>query len=170
MRVLITLVTLLGLLPTTSSVPRVSKDGNHFGRKFSRGKEAIRVDIWRRTFRRGNHRIKLDHGQVMQVDGHPTMGDDGGPLEALKTEISRVRVAWNGTTVELQEDLYKDCLNANLAEGVTVKPSEDFRSVLIVLSGGDGAGAYEAYLVVSRDGFATRFLAGEGGLAGQDDL
>ncbi len=147
---------------TKASEPVLSKDENHLSQGFVRGKETIRVDVWRRPFRKANHRIKVVRG-VEEVDGHVPLGADG-VLEALTTEISRVRVDWGGTTMDLSRELFQDCFNAPLKEGgIRVTPSDDFRAVLIIISGGDGAGAYEAHVVVSRDGFTTRFVAGEGG-------
>jgi hypothetical protein len=163
MRTLVALFALLGAVPTytKSSDPVVSADGSHFSRKFSRGKEAIRVDVRRRPFRAGDHRIKEVHGDVT-VDGKVPLGTDG-VLEGLKTEISQIRIRWGATIAELNKELFQDCFNANM-ESVNAAASEDFHSVLITISGGDGAGAYEVYVIVSRDGFTTRFVAGEGGL------
>jgi hypothetical protein len=167
MGMLIVLAALLGAPPGTTldeSMPVVSKDENHFSQRFARGKETLRVDVWRRPFRRERHHLKLSGDQVETVDGRSPLGTDGGPPEALRTEIARVRVGWGGTTVEVPKELFQDCFNGSLSTGVMVKPSDDFASVMIRLSGGDGAGAYEAYLIASRDGFSTRFLAEEGGL------
>jgi hypothetical protein len=166
MGMVVTLVALLGVLPWVDikeSNPVISKDESHFSQRFSLGKETLRIDIWRRPFQRDRHRIKLDGDQVEAVDGQIPLGRDGGPVEGLKTEIARVRVVWGGATVEVKKELFQDCFNGNLS-GVTVRPSEDLRSVMIRLGGGDGAGAYDVYLIVSRDGFSTRFVAGEGGL------
>ena len=163
MRTLVALFALIGAVPTyiRSSDPVISADGSRFSRKFSRGKEAIRIDVRRRPFRVGDHRIKEVHGDVT-VDGRIPLGTDG-VLEGLKTEIAQIRIGWGATIVELNKELFQDCFNANM-ESVRAAPSEDFRSVLVTISGGDGAGAYEVYVIVSRDGFATRFVAGEGGL------
>jgi len=150
-------------MPTMASDPVISKDGNHFSQRFSRGKETLRVEVRRKAFRASAHHLKLLVGGVEKVDGHSPLGTDAGPPEALKTEVSEVRVTWDGVNVDVKRDLFQDCFNANL-QGMKVVPSQDFGSVLVVLTGGDGAGAYEAYVVVSRDGFSTRFLADEGGL------
>ena len=167
MGMVITLAVLIGMLPgidVKESNPAISKDESHFSQKLSLRKETTRIDVWRRPFQRNRHHIKLSGDQVETVDGQIPLGTDGGPVEALKTEIARVRVVWGDTTVEVRKELFQDCFNGSLSGGVMVKPSEDFRSVMIRLGGGDGAGAYDVYLVVSRDGFSARFVAGEGGL------
>ena len=159
----IALVVLFGVGPayTKASEPTLSKDESHFSQRFARGKETIRVDVWSRPFRREKHRIKMIDG-TEEIDGHVPMGADGN-LEALTTEISRVRVDWSGTTTELSKELFQDCFNASLKEGgARIVTSDDFRSVLIIISGGDGAGAYEARLIVSREGFTARFVTEEG--------
>jgi hypothetical protein len=167
MEMVIAFAVLLGVLPASvveESNPVISKDENQFRQEFSRGKDTLRIDVWRRPFRRERHRLKLTGGQVDTIDGRIPLGTDGGPPEALRTEIARVRVVWGGTTVEVPKELFRDCFNGSLSGGVMVKPSDDFGSVMIRLAGGDGGGAYEAYLIVSRGGFSTRFLATEGGL------
>jgi hypothetical protein len=165
MGALIASIALLGVAMTTTatSEPVISKDGNHFSQKVSRGKETIRVDVGRRPFHASEHQLKMVGGGVEKVDGHSPLGTDASPPQDFKTEVSELRVSWDGVTVALRRELFQNCFNANLAS-IKVAPSEDFGSVMIVLSGGDGAGAYDAYVVVSRNGFATRFLADEGGL------
>lgn len=167
MGTVITFAALLGLLPgidIKEAAPVISKDESHFSQKFSLGKDTIRIDISRRRLQRDRHRIRLRGDQVETVDGQTPLGTDGGPVEALKTGISRVRVVWGDATVEVRKELFQDCFNGSLSEGVIVKPSEDLQSVMIRLAGGDGAGAYEVYVIVSHDGFSTRFVADEGGL------
>lgn len=93
MGVVIAFAVLLGVLPPVSvkeSAPVVSKDENHFSQRFSRGKETLRVDVWRRPFRRERHQLKLDAGQLGTVDGRLPLGTDGGPPESLRTEIAKV--------------------------------------------------------------------------------
>src|SRR5947207_43560 len=138
-----TFAVLLGVLPAVTlkeSAPVVSKDENHFSQRFSRGKQTLRVDVSRRRFRRERHQLKLVGDQLATVDGRTPLGTDGGPPETLKTEIAKVSVVWGDTTVEVPKELFQDCFNGSFSGGVIVKPSDDFGSVMIVLSGGDGAG------------------------------
>jgi len=163
MSALIVIVALAGVVPTytKTSDPVLSKDESHFSQRFSRGKETIRVDIWRKSFRAANHRIKEDRGLVT-VDGRVPLGTDGFVPEAITTEISRVRIGWGATTMDLSRELFQDCFNASM-EGIRVAPSEDFRSVLVMISGGDGAGAYQAHVIhtvvgTEIDGHVPAFL------------
>jgi hypothetical protein len=89
------------------------------------------------------------------------LGTDAGPPQNLTSQLTLLRVSWNGTAVPLRPALYADCFNADPA-GLRVLPAEDLGAVLISISGGDGAGAYTVYWSVSRDGAAVRFAAGEG--------
>ena len=92
--------------PAAAAAPAISKDGNHFSQKVSRGKETIRVDVRLKPFQASGHQLKLIDGAVEKVDGHSPLGTDAGAPEALKTEVSALRVTWDGVTADVRKDLF----------------------------------------------------------------
>jgi len=161
---LMVLATLLGLAPEpVVEQPTVSKDGSHFSQRITRGREGLIVEVVQRPFERARHRLTIEHGGVTAVNGRPPLGTDAGPPESLITEVAELAVSWKGRRVKVDRKLYADCFNQNLA-GVRVVPSDDFRAVMVMSAGGDGAGAYEVYWTIFSDGRATRFALGEGGV------
>jgi hypothetical protein len=157
------LATLLGLAPAEPVVEPPFVDASHFSQKITRGRDTIVVEVVLRPFERATHRLTVEHGGVVAVDGRPPLGTDAGPPEHLITEVAELAVSWNGRRVKLDRKLHADCFNFDLA-GVRVVPSGDFRAVMVMGGGGDGAGAYEVYWTIFRDGRATRFTLGEGGV------
>lgn len=149
--------------PTFGDEAVVSDDGNHFSQRFSRGKDVIVVDVRGQRFDQTKHKLTTDDsGGVRKVDGRRVLGTDAGPPESLKLELASVQVSWNGTTHRLPKRFYADCFNAPATPRILV--SDGFRSVMISISGGDGAGAYSVTWTVSQTGVVTRFLAEIGNL------
>lgn len=149
--------------PTLGDTAVISDDGNHFSQKFSRGKDVIVVDVRGQKFEQSRHKLTTDDsGGVRKVDGRRVLGTDAGPPEALKSEIVSVHVSWNGTTHRMPRRFYADCFNAPATPRILV--ADDFRTVMIEISGGDGAGAYSVTWTVSQAGVVARFVAETGNL------
>lgn len=150
----------LAAAPIRSDQAVVSDDRNRFSQKFSLGKDVTVVDVRARAFQPAKHRIKIDEGGVQQVDGHRVLGLDGGPPELLKSEIASITVSWNGARHRVDRQFFADCFNSSAVPS-RVLASDDLKAVMITLSGGDGAGAYEVTLIVSDDGSVRRFVNDE---------
>jgi hypothetical protein len=140
----------------------VSEDRNRFSQRFALGKGVVVVEIRTQPFKRTTHRLTLDEsGGVRKVDGRRALGTDAGPPEYLKSEITSIAVVWNGTRRPIDRRFFADCFNTS-AIPARVLVSDDFQSVMITLSGGDGAGHYEVTWTASSDGLVRRFLAQAG--------
>jgi hypothetical protein len=145
--------------PITAGEPVMSKDENHYSRRFSRGKDVILVEVRAQSFQRTKHRLKIDDsGGVREVDGRRALGTDAGPPDSLKSEIVSVKVSWNGTQRGIAKRFYADCFNTSaIPDRVLV--SDDFQTVMVTMYGGDGGGAYGVTWTVSQEGVVHRFIA-----------
>lgn len=154
--------TVFGADPIRTDEAVVSEDRNRFSQRFSLGKDVVVVEVRAQPFKKAKHRLTLDEtGGVRKVDGRRVLGTDAGPPEHLKSELTTVAVVWNGTRRSIDKRLFADCFNTS-AIPARVLVSDDFQSVMITLSGGDGAGYYEVTWTASSDGLVRRFLAQAG--------
>jgi hypothetical protein len=64
-------------------------------------------------------------------------------------------VSWTGTRHRVDRRFFADCFNSSAVPS-RVLASDDLKAVMITLSGGDGAGAYEVTPIVSDDGSVRR--------------
>ena len=86
------------------------------------------------------------------------LGTDAGPPDSLKSEIVSVKVSWDGTQRGIAKRFYADCFNTSaIPDRVLV--SDDFRTVMVTIYGGDGGGAYGVTWTVSQEGVVERFIA-----------
>lgn len=148
--------------PITAHEAVASDDGKQFSQRFSLGKKFVVVEIRGRAFDRNKHKLTLDDaGGVRRVDGHRALGTDAGPPDYLKSEIASMDVSWNGTRHKVDKRFFADCFNTSALPS-RVLVSDDFQAVMITLSGGDGAGAYNVTWIVSDEGVVRRFVAETG--------
>ena len=147
--------------PIKSDDAVVSDDRSHFSQRFSLGKQLAVVDIRTTAFQKAKHRLKMSESGVQEVDGHRVLGMDGGPADLIKSEVASIEVSWNGGRHKVPRRLFVDCFNTSAVPS-RVLLADDFRAVMITLSGGDGAGHYEVTFIVSAEGTVTRFVAETG--------
>ncbi|MDP4218500.1 MAG: hypothetical protein Q8927_20055, partial [Bacteroidota bacterium] len=135
-----------------------------FGDDFSTfGQDSTTIRIKVGKFVRAGHKIRyLDH-HAIRIDNRPIYGDDG---DIPKTDISSILVTIGGTPVVIPKSAYADLFEPNLTykeNGETtgtlwVYYSKDKRRYYINMSNGDGAGFYEATLIVRDKKYAGRVV------------
>ena len=105
------------------------------------GSHVARVVFRTRRFARAGHRsTKVVRGQTM-VDGRPAIGTDGN---IPGVEIDSMRFYLDGKEIKIPRRLYADCFDPHFGDDyVTLKFGLDFQSVIISMSGSDGAGGYQ---------------------------
>jgi hypothetical protein len=105
------------------------------------------------------------HGELL-VDGIHAIGTDSFDPQRY---LSRFEVDWNGHGIRIPRQLFQFVFNPSLEKktssfddkgSVLVLPSDTEDSVLIMLSGGDGAGAFNGWWIVQKNGRIARFSDG----------
>lgn len=120
------------------------------------GSHTARVVFRTRIFARAGHRsVRVVRGQTM-VDGRPAIGTDGN---IPGVEIDSMRFYLNGKEVRIPSRLYADCFEPNFGNDyVTLKFAADFQSVIITMSGSDGAGGYQVIWRLRKNGQHRRSI------------
>ena len=89
------------------------------------------------------------------IDGKYALGMD---LITPKTEIASIRLYFDGKEVPVRRSVFSDCYNPNLGKDyIWLKFSDDGKSVLAFMAGGDGAGGYQVFWIFRSDGRHSRF-------------
>ena len=116
------------------------KQGTHKARVVFRTKLLARA---------GQRVVRVEQGQTM-VDGRPAIGTDGN---IPGVEIVSMRFYLDGKEIKIPARLYADCFDPNFGkEHVTLKFGPAFRSVIVSMSGSDGAGGYGVTWTLVRSG------------------
>lgn len=120
------------------------------------GPHVARVVFRTRRFDRAAHRsTRVVQGQTM-VDGLPAIGTDGN---IPGVEIDSMRFYLDGKEIKITRRLYADCFDPHFGNDyVTLEFGRDFRSVVVKMSGSDGAGSYQAIWRLSGDGRHRRSI------------
>lgn len=120
------------------------------------GLHTARVVFRTKVFARAGHRsTKVVRGQTM-VDGRPAIGTDGN---IPGVEIDSMRFYLDGKEIKIPRRLYADCFDPNFGNDyVTLEFGREFRSVIIKMSGSDGAGGYQAIWRLRKDGQHRRSI------------
>ena len=120
------------------------------------GSHTARLVVRTRPFARAKHQsTRVVRGQTM-VDGRPAIGTDGN---IPGTEIESMKLHLDGKEIALPRRLYVDCFDPKFgAEYVTVKFGRGFQSVIVSMSGSDGAGGYLATWTLRKDGQHRRTI------------
>ncbi len=122
------------------------KQGTHKARVVFRTKLLARA---------GQRVIGVERGQTM-VDGRPAIGTDGN---IPRVEIVSMRFYLDGKEIKIPARLYADCFDPNFGkEHVTLKFGPAFRSVIVLMSGSDGAGGYEVTWTLVKSGQHRRSI------------
>lgn len=92
---------------------------------------------------------------VLKVDGRMALGVDGN---APKIEIQSLHFYFDGKKVFIPRRLYSDCFEPNFdSDYFQLKIGDDGKSLLAFMAGSDGAGSYQVYWVLRKDGKHSRF-------------
>jgi len=120
-----------------------------------KGGHRARLAIRTRPFSRDTHRIEQSQDGGFLVDGKVALGTDGG---IPKIEIERMDLVFDGKTVAIPAELYRDVFEPKLIEKhFAIRLGDDLASLFVFLGGSDGAGSYQLLWVFRRDGNHSRF-------------
>jgi len=121
------------------------------------GSHTARVVFRTKVFARARHRsTKVVRGQTM-VDGRPAIGTDGN---IPGVEIDSMRFYLDGKEIRIPSRLYADCFEPHFGDDyVTLKFGRDFQSVIITMSGSDGAGGYQVIWRLRKNGQHRRSIS-----------
>ena len=114
------------------------------------GSHTARVVFRTRLFARAKHRsTRVVRGQTV-VDWRTAIGTDGN---IPGVEIESMRFYLDGREIKIPRRLYADCFDPHFGNDyVTIEFGRGFRSVVITMSGSDGAGGYQAIWRLRKDG------------------
>jgi hypothetical protein len=148
---------------STTSLPAAPQK---FQSQLEIGNEQLQIFIATSAFDyEAHHFQRAQHGQII-VDGVPAVGTDSFQP---KTHVSDFRINWNGRMIEVPKPLWQFVFNASLQPkstsfdsigSVFVRPGTSGASILIHMSGGDAAGSFNSWWVISKDGKVDRFVDG----------
>jgi hypothetical protein len=134
------LAILLLLMGAAGGVAQSSRLGTFKFEKARAGNRAI-VTFRTRAFQPRNHKIVKDASYQTRVDGRLALGTDGN---VPNVEISRMSFRLNGSEIAIPKSLYSDCFEPNLERGyVEISFRDNFNSIVVSMSGSDGAGGYQ---------------------------
>lgn len=121
------------------------------------GSHTARVVFRTKVFARAGHRsTKVVRGQTM-VDGRPAIGTDGN---IPGVEIDSLRFYLDEKEIRIPSRLYADCFEPNFGNDyVTLNFGRDFQSVIIRVSGSDGAGGYQVIWRLRKNGQHRRSIS-----------
>ncbi len=138
------------VLIISSGVSAQSKKTETFQFEKKAGSHVARVVFRTRRFARAGHRsTRVVRGQTM-VDGRPAIGTDGN---IPGVEIVSMRFYLDGKEIKIPKRLYADCFEPHFGDDyVTLEFGGEFRSVVVTMSGSDGAGGYQAIWRLKKNG------------------
>jgi hypothetical protein len=90
------------------------------------------------------------------VNGKLALGTDGN---IPNIEIDSVKLSFDGKEIIIPKNLYANCFEPNLDErDLSLRFSRDFQSLIVTMSGSDGAGGYEVVWRFRKDGRHSRSI------------
>ena len=88
------------------------------------------------------------------IDGRFAHGTDGN---IPNIEIALIKLSLDGRDIPIPGNLYSDCFEPNLnASDLVIRFGRKFQSVIIRMSGSDGAGSYEVVWRFRKNGSHSR--------------
>jgi hypothetical protein len=124
--------------------------------KFSKnhaGHSAV-LKIRTKQFRISEHRISRDAQYQTRVDGRLAWGTDGN---VPNIEIGSMTLVFDGRELSIPKNLFKDCYEPNLDDRfLKMRFGSQFKSVIVSMSGSDGAGGYEVVWRLKSNGHHSR--------------
>jgi hypothetical protein len=107
-----------------------------------------------RAFEPSKHRVTKARNYQTLIDGRWAHGTDGN---VPKIEIALVKLSLDGKDVSIPGRIYADCFEPDLnASDLVLRFGRNFRSVIITMSGSDGAGSYEVIWRLRKNGNHSR--------------
>jgi hypothetical protein len=124
------------------------------------GTNTVKIHFTTRPFSAKQHRVKQVSDEKKGVygtwiDGKYALGTD---LSVPRDEIISVRLYFNGKAVPVPSELYSDSYEPNFdKDSFWMKLSDDKKSVMALMQGGDAAGSYKVFWIFRSDGRHSRF-------------
>ena len=151
------LATVVGLLFLAGASTVCAQDKRIGTFQFEKkGSHDAKVIFQTRAFDRSRH--KVEYGNFHnRVDGRVAYGAESIP----SVEISSVEFFFDGRRIKVPRRLYWDSYNPNFDSPMFVKMrfSRDLQSVIISMSGADGAGGYEVIWRLRKNGKHSRSVS-----------
>lgn len=147
------LMILLTMTGATASLGQ-SKSIGAFKFEKTRGTHKVSVIFHARAFDPSKHKVAKARDHQTIVDGKLAHGTDGN---IPKLEIGAIKLFFDGTEVAVPRKLYSDCFEPNLDDdSLTIRFGRDFQSLIVTMSGSDGAGGYEVVWRFRKTGYHSR--------------
>jgi hypothetical protein len=130
------------------------------------GREKVRITLKRGRFDPAGHRFQRGESGRVLVDGVRAVGTDSF---SPQQHLSEFRVEWNGRKIPISPKMFEFVFQPSLEEkrgsfdsdgSVFVLGSEAGNSVLLLISGGDGAGSFNSWWIITKGGHVDRFVDG----------
>jgi hypothetical protein len=151
-------------LVAATSAPLALADTHQF--EVSVNGEKVRITLSEDRFDGTMHRFERGkHGQLL-VDGFKAVGTDS---LSPQRHLSSFKVEWNGHNIPISRELFEYVFNPSLERktssfetkgSVLVLPSETGSAIFVQISGGDGAGSFNSWWIISKAGQIDRFIDG----------
>ena len=146
------LIILLTLIAATASLAQSNRIGA-FKFEKRQGTHNALVVFHTRAFEPSKHEVKARNYQTI-VDGRFAHGTDGN---VPNIEIRSIKLSLDGTEVAIPRKLYSDCFEPSLdGRYLAIRFGRNFQSVIISMSGSDGAGTYKVVWRFQRNGYHSR--------------
>ena len=144
---------LLGVVGSPVAVAQVNRVGEFkFDKK--QGSHTGLVTFRTQPFQRTKHRVTKDRQSQTIVDGKFALGTDGN---IPNVEIVSIKVLFDGRELAIPRKLYADCFEPNLNDqDLSMRFDRNFQSLIVSMSGSDGAGGYEVVWRFRKDSRHTR--------------
>jgi len=117
--------------------------------------QIIEIKVWVSNFDPKKHKMQKKGDGTLIIDGIKPIGVPEGSLPG--SEKSKFLIKWNEKTFEMPFDLRNGCSGISVG-GMKIFPSHDGESVLISMSGSDGAYAYIVYWTVVKYKVLERYV------------
>jgi hypothetical protein len=118
-------------------------------------KDSIFFKITVAKFNKANHKIKYKSTYAVEIDNKPIWGKDG---DLPKMQISSIFVKIGKDTIIIPKSAYSDLFEPSLTGMLNVYYSKDRKRFYIAMGNGDGAGFYEATLIIQDKLYWGRVL------------
>jgi hypothetical protein len=147
------LVILLTLIGSTASLAQSNRIGTHEFEERQGSHKAL-VIFHTRAFEPSKHNVRKARNYQTIVDGRLAQGTDGN---VPNIEIDSIKLLIDGTEVPVPRKQYSDCFEPNLdGSSLTIRFGRDFQSMIVTMSGSDGAGSYEVVWRFRKNGYHSR--------------
>jgi hypothetical protein len=152
------LIILLILIGATASLAQANRIGT-FRFEKKQGTHKALVIFHTRAFEPSKHKVTKARNYQTIVDGRMARGTDGN---VPNIEIESIKLLLDGADITIPRKQYSDCFEPSLdGSYLAIRFGRDFRSVIVTVSGSDGAGSYEVVWRFRKNGYHSRsFIQG----------